>query len=237
MSLDDSRTTRRQVPWAARARGVRLLALGAVGTGLALGLSGCIAQAIGGMAESFRLTGTRTVDAEYKGLEGKSVGVLVLADRGIEAEHVGLVPRLVAAISNRLVEAKVPSMAHRPDVLVHYMNNKPQWRAMSPGDMAADLAVDRLVLIELREYRLNEPGNAYIWDGVATGLVSVFEADVMLSDVAAFEKMISVKFPDHANAMTHEMGRNVVTSELSRRFAERVAWLFYEHEEANAITY
>lgn len=213
-----------------------LLAISAAGM-----MQGCIVgAAIGGMAESARRTGTTKVPADYVGLRGKSYAVVVAVDRLTQAQHPGLVARITTGVNDRLAlpENGVGASAFIPSVdLLNVLYETPQWPAMPPGEVAAMLGVDRLIMVELYDYQLHEPGNRYVWDGVASGNVTVYETDSGIPDDPVYEKAIRVTFPDGTGFMAADIPESGVTSELSRRFINRVAWLFYDHEEPNTIAY
>ncbi len=222
-----------------RLAGRATLAIGAACVMACLG--GCIiGAAIGGMAESYRRTGKHQVAAEYTGLQGKSYAVVVTADRVIQAQHPGLIGRVLTVVNDRLAHPDngVGAGAYIPSQdLLNVLYETPQWPAMSRGEVAELLGVERLVVIELFEYRLHEPGNKYVWEGVAAGSVAVYESDSGLPDDPIYEKALRVAFPDGSGHMSMDISRATVTSELSRRFINRAAWLFYNHEEENIIPY
>jgi hypothetical protein len=83
----------------------------------------------------------------------------------------------------------------------------------------------------LVEYRLNEPGNQYLWSGLATGTLDVYEADSPAPDEPAFQKPIRVAFPDKNGLGPNDIPRAGVATELGRRFVDRATWLFFKHEE------
>ncbi|RMH12144.1 MAG: hypothetical protein D6695_07550 [Planctomycetota bacterium] len=206
-------------------------------------LPGCaLGTLIGGMAASARRHGSHTVYAEYEGLKGKSFAVVVAADRVIDAEHAGLTTRLMERINNSIARAhaQMPDgavAAPRVDRLLKVLYNNPQWTALPRKDVADMLGVDRLIVVDLAVYRLHEPGNAHLWNGVAAGSVSVIEADSPVPDEAVFERAITVSFPDGTGYSVNDIPYEAVNTELSNRFANRVAWLFFDHEEPNEIKY
>ncbi len=192
---------------------------------------------VGAMAESAHRQGTTTYPADYTGLEGHSYAVVISADRMIEADHPGITTRLTQII-DRDLHANAGATAHiPPGRLISYLYANPGWQALPRGELGEQLGVDRLIIVELIEYRLHEPGNRYTWNGVASGIVEVYEIDSSLPDDPIYEHSIAVRFPDKEGMLEEELPRNVVTSELSRRFGQRVAWLFFEHEEKNDLTY
>lgn len=216
----------------------RSLLMLAVATLCMLPLSGCVVPAIiGGMAESHRRTGSTTIAAEYEGISGKTFAVVCSASRAIEAEHAGITARINQRVNDRLIQNANPSWAIPSNDLLTVLYNTPQWPAMTRGDVAKLLGVERLIVIEIVDYRLNEPGNQYVWDGGVAGVVSVYESDSALPDDPIYEKAISIAFPDSTGFMRADIPEAAVTTELSNRFVNRAAWLFYEHEEPNVIAY
>jgi hypothetical protein len=196
-------------------------------------MAGCstIGGLIGGMAQSDRLHSTQTVEAKYPGLAGKSFAVVVAADRSVQADFPQVVGDLTITISEEIRKHAGPSGWVPPRDVLKYQYAHPGWSAMSLDKLAAEFGVQRLIYIDLREYRLNDPGNAYLWAGVASGTVSVLEADEPMSSEFAFQEPISVKFPDGNGFGPQQIPRETVRDALSRRFADRASWLFFAHEE------
>ncbi|MBX3323384.1 MAG: hypothetical protein KF757_10370 [Phycisphaeraceae bacterium] len=219
------------------------LAKCAVGLLTLLAVPGCmVGTLVGGMAASAKRHGDHMVYTDYEGLSNKSFAAVVVADRVIEAEYAGLTATMMQRINNMIAEAhaQLPDgaiAAPNVDRMLRVLYANPRWVAMPRQDVAKMLGVDRLIVVDLAVYRLHEPGNVHIWDGVAAGTVSVFEADGPMPDDAVYEKAITVTFPDGRGFMTTDLRFDVVNTELSRRFSNRVAWLFFDHKEPNEIKY
>jgi len=199
---------------------------------------GCIiGAAVGGMMESAHRTGKHEVNAEYLGVTGKSFAVVCTANRLIQSDQPGLTARIIERVNNRLIQNADPGYAIPSADLLTVLYNTPQWPAMTRGEVATLLGVDVLIVVEIIEYRLNEPGNQYVWDGTGSCVVSVYESQNGLPDDPVFEKAIRVTFPDSSGFMRTEIPETAVTTELSNRIINRIAWLFYNHEEPNIIPY
>lgn len=198
-------------------------------------LGGCnIIAPIGGLVDSYRRQSTHGVPEEYRGLTGKRFAVLIVVDRIIQGDHPDIVPYLTTKITERLVneQQQIGATGVIPaDRLLNYLYDHPRWLSMPRGQLAKELGVERLVVVEVIEYRLTEPGNQYLWDGVATGTLGVIEADTALSDEFAFEKSVRVTFPDKQGYGPSDMSREEVTTALALRFLDRVTWPFYNHQE------
>jgi hypothetical protein len=187
---------------------------------------------VGGMAAAYEETSTRTVPAEYVGLEGKSFAVIVGADRSLQSEHPGLVEGLTKRLTERLAE---PSNLPRAggfvpaEQVLKFQYDNPGWEARPRAELIDSLAkVDRLVYIDLLDFRLHEPGNPHVWDGIASGTVSVFASG---SDSPVFQRSVSVPFPGKVGMNPNDLNRTAVASGLLVRFVDRASWLFYTHEE------
>lgn len=203
----------------------------------AAALAGCAIAGVAAVAgKAISESGTRKVQAEYAGLAGKSFAVVVAADRTIQAEHPGLVEFLTIKITQRLAEHSGASAFVPPADVLEFLFRNPAWPAKPLDDLAADLGVQRLVYLDLFEYRLHEPGNAYEWDGVAAGRVAVIEAESALA-AYAFDHLVRVRFPGKAGFDRESLTRQVVNTGLAQRFIDRAAWLFYDHEEPKNIEY
>lgn len=207
----------------------------------ALVFPGCQAVAlVGVMGDTFERTGSRTVRAEYEGLRGKTFAVVIDSDRVIQGNDARAVARLTNAITRKLAEAGekhgAAGFVPGPRVL-ELQYNQPRWSAWSLGRLADEFGVDVLIFIDLQEYRLGEPGNAYLWQGVVAGKVGVVEADGDAPDDFIYTKDIRVAYPDQTGVTTNQMPRQQVVANLEERFSDRAAWLFFEHEEPNMIKY
>lgn len=224
---------RRQSPPVGMAAAALAAALGLGATG------GC--QLVGGAIANYERTGSRTVEAQYLGLEGKSFAVIVTADRSIQADFPGLVEVVSQRVTERLcAPTNLPRAGgYVPaDQVLAFQSRNPAWVSRPMGEMAKELGgVQRIVMIEIYEYRLNEPGNAYEWDGTAAANVSVIETDGPMEDDFAFQRSISVKFPDQKGTGPTEITQTLVNSALASRLVDRASWLFYRHEELNALKY
>ncbi len=197
-------------------------------------LPGCYAF---GLAELERREGSHEVETEYEGLKGKSVAVVVNADRRIQSEFPTVVEQITARVNERLSKNGAAKSHSDSTELLSFLYNRPQWATKPLGELAKELKVERIVYIELREFRLHEPGNSWTWDGAVSGIVAVIEADSEAPDEFAYQRPISVTFPDSPGQGPNQMSGQDVASVLLKRFVDRSAWPFYKHEEANEPKY
>jgi hypothetical protein len=197
-------------------------------------LAGC--QLVGGMASAYQRNTPRTVEAEYDGLTGKSFAVLAVADRAIQAEH----PQLVEETMRRATKAlSQPANFPKPagfvnaEEVIKFAYRLPSWPAKEASFLATELGgVDRIIVIEVLEFRLNEPGNTYEWAGIAGGTVTIYEVDTQTPETPAYTTTFNVDYPDQKGFGPDTLPRAAVATELLRRMIDRSTWPMLRHQEA-----
>jgi hypothetical protein len=93
------------------------------------------------------------------------------------------------------------------------------------------LGVDRVIFVDIIEFRLNPPGNRWIWDGMASANIGIIERDSLDPDAFAEEYSVSVKFPDVKDLSRESAAEEQVQLGLIAKFTQTVNKLFYDHIE------
>ena len=185
----------------------------------------------GAIEQERRRTGTVLVEAEYRGLEGQSVAVVVDAQRDIYMTSPQIVGAILTEVHARLEQNAGAERIVSPQQVQTIMYDEPDLLDRTFDEVAARFNVTRLVVIQLEEFRLSEFGNQYVWNGYAAGNLMVIEADSFMEDDVRLERYVKVEYPDQPNVTIDEMPAQIVASELLRRFANRTSWFFYDHRE------
>src|SRR5690606_19308630 len=102
--------------------------------------------------------------------------ILIDAPLDIQYSYPGAVPMLTDLITLGVARHCPGARVLATREALSYQASNAHWAMEDYGKLAGDLGVTRLVLIDLVEYRLFEPGNSYVWDGAAVADVNVFEA-------------------------------------------------------------
>jgi hypothetical protein len=211
---------------------LKTAAVALLGLACSIGLSGCfIPVAIGGAVESYKKDSKHWVDPETDVLDGKTYAVVATAGRMIQADHPALLDNIILRFQQRLAQAGIGTGQVDTADLLKFLYNRPDWVARPLGDLAKDLGVDALVFVEITEFRLQDPGNQYLWNGVAAGNVQVIHADPILGEQQVFLRAVRVKFPDKDGFGPNDFSAAQISSVLLARFMDRASWPFYRHEE------
>lgn len=197
-----------------------------------LPMSGCIlvglSSAIGANIEKQKQI---EVLAKYRGLENKSVAVLAHSDQRTAYEFPTAIPNIVGNVV-LILDKNVPgARVLDPRYSVTWMHQTPGWPTLPLADLAKELDVDRVIVIDIFEYRLNPEGNSFLWDGVAGANVSVVERDGIDPDSFAEEFQVISKFPDMEGIGKAQAGPREIEIGLQKTFVDQLGFLFYDHVE------
>ena len=204
-----------------------VLAAGAV---LAAMLPGC---ALVG-ATTYAIAGptkTVTVPAEYTGLEGKSVAVMIAGDEYLLYRYPKAQILLATNIAARIVENIDGVRMVNPQPITKFQKENPEWMTLPYGELIQRVQVDRIVLVDLGDYRLHDPGNRELWRAVIEGNIGVVEADSRDPDNYAYYKGVRATFPEDGGVGVLESDQETVELAVTTLFAQKVAKLFYTHDE------
>jgi hypothetical protein len=197
-------------------------------------MPGC--QLVSGMMRSYEESVPKSVPPIWEGLKGKTIGVMVAIDPTLHTKFPDMEAYLVRQVTDRLADPKNDSGVTgytRVAEVIAYSSNNPGWIAKAATELGEALGgVDCVVIVEVDEFRLYDPGNMYTWDGEASGSVGVFDLTSPLPNEYAFRKAIRVTFPDDVGTSPDMMPGDFVSSALLRRFIDRATWPFYTHDEA-----
>lgn len=203
--------------------GVVLLAL------LMSGLAGC--ASVGWVAHGLGGGGRRVkVEADYTELTNRRIAVLVEVDPYTLHQH-RQAPLLIGReASAEIAEHVEGATLMHPNEVLAFQRENPYWSTGRYSDVFEKLDVDRLVIIDLLDYRLHEPGNMHIWQGLLSATVMVVEADGRDPDQASYSTSVRVEYPEDTSIGGVGADAETIQGALITRFGESVGRLFYDHE-------
>lgn len=191
-------------------------------------LSGCNIVAVVAHVAS----GPRTVQisAQYKDLSGHRVAVMVLADDQTLYRFPQAPAAASRSVSRNLAEHLPELQLMHPEDVIRFQHHTPYWNTLPYTALIRTLEVDRLILIELVDYRTHEPGNAAVWQGVISATVAVVEAESPDPDDLAFRTTVSARYPDGTRIGITDSDDATIQTAMLQIFAQNAARLFYDHQ-------
>jgi hypothetical protein len=171
------------------------------------------------------------VHARYPDLENKTVAVLVDTDLGTLYEHPEVSLTIATNVAHML-QTNVPGVqVVAPAYVAEWQFRTPMWNAMPYGEIADSIGVDRVVHIDLYEFRLHPPGNRWLWEGVAAANIGIIERDGFDPDEYADVFAVESTFPDVKGVSVDSADAAQIQRGLLTLFVQRTSWLFYSHFE------
>jgi len=195
-------------------------------------LGGCQVMGLVG-AVSGQLERSKKIEvlAEYDGLRHQTVAVLVKSDLSLLYEHPRVVGDVTGSLSGRIQAEVEGARVLDPRLVLNWQWQTPSWAALPYGRIAEELGVNRLVIVDIYEYRLHPPGNRWVWDGVAAATIGVVERGGFETDEFAETFTVNERFPDLEGVSRESATAQQIETGLLAKFIQRTAWLFYDHIE------
>lgn len=202
-------------------------------------LCGCSIFAFGGAVkqsiEDQKLVETHPV---YN-LDEQTIAVVISANLAVHYQHPGIANLIAEGVVARLAKASSEGKAGvkkirilDPSVVAHWQFNTPQWSAMPTSELIEQLNVDRVIYIDLHEYRLTPPGNEWLWEGLCEATIGVVEKDAYEQDGFTDVYTIAATFPRRPSVLARQEADEAdIARGLLTEFMKQTAWLFYFHLE------
>lgn len=173
------------------------------------------------------------VEASYLGLNNRSVAVLVSTSDHIDFKHPDA-RRLITEEIARRIMINVPGVKVTDPTQIIAWQAKDEnryWAARPPSAMVRHFAVDRLVLVEIGEYRTHDPGDKYVLRGIVSATVNIYEAETGNPDnpSAMFPKNVMYPGPKESKIGRVGISEKEVEFKTQVRFCEETAGLFFDH--------
>ena len=169
--------------------------------------------------------------AEYH-LDGFKVAVVISTDLAIHYEHPIVSSTIAEAVAGRIAQNVPGARVLNPNFVARWQFETPQWSAMASTEIAKQLNVDRVIYIDLQEYRLTPPGNQFLWEGKSSAIIGIIEADSYEQDGFIETYHVEATFPNRPSVLSREeASQNAIEAGLLNEFIKKTSWLFYLHKE------
>ena len=195
-------------------------------------MPGCfVAELAGAVGQNIERYKKIEVLAEYDGLENRTVAVVIQCEPSILYEHPSVSGTVAMNVSNRIQQNVTGAKVLDYRQVMQWQYQTPSWSMLPYGEIASELGVERVVFVEIYEFRLNPSGNRYLWDGACSGTVGIIERDGWDTDAFAKTWDIAAKFPDIQGVGRESATESSIQMGVLAKFVNEVSWLFYRHIE------
>jgi hypothetical protein len=169
------------------------------------------------------------ITAQYTDLADKSVAVMVAGDEYTLSQYPLASERICRAVSARIADNLPSASLMDPQQVIAYQEANPYWFMVSASQLLEAMKVDRIVKIELADYRTHEPGNAHVWQGLVSGDVYVLEVDAEDPNQPALYTRITARFPETTKVGVLNSDDELIEMGMCSIFSRDAGGLFYDH--------
>ncbi len=189
-----------------------------------LGLTGCAAM----MQPEKKVM--VDVAGEYLELTHQRVAVMVAADAHTLYAYPDAPLHMVKAVTGQIA-GNAPDVTNTvPDQVIRFQKENPYWTNLRYSELIKKMAVDKIVLIDVVEYRTHEPGNTHVWHGLITANIGVIDASAADPDNFAYYNTVSVRFPDKSTVGVVDADDESIQLGMLLLFSRKAGGLFYDHQ-------
>lgn len=176
---------------------------------------------------------TKTVEPEFKGLEKKTMTVIIWADTGTLLEYQSAQLELTDAIIAEFKRHLPTLTITEPRRVIRYQDEKPSWRAMQPRLLCDHFSSDLVMIVSLMEFTTREPGHAHLARGRIHAQAAIYQRErgqepADQGPVWQNDGMLTV-FPAQSPVVLAGDDWQI-RSATEKLFAQELVRKFYKHE-------
>ncbi|MAE66032.1 MAG: hypothetical protein CMJ18_17305 [Phycisphaeraceae bacterium] len=197
--------------------------------GFACGMCGCAVAGWAGKVVGADRT-VVTVDAEYEGLGGRDLAILVATDGTTSAQFPRAGARAARVMGAEIARNVPATKLIEPDRIDTFVDANPYWHSMPYSDVMDALGADRLLVVDVSRFTTRDQEHRHLWRGSIAADVHVVERESSNPDAYAYSQAVRAVYPQRPVPLL-EHDEQTIQFGLLRTFSERAASLFYRHKE------
>ena len=173
----------------------------------------------------------REVKAEFAGLAGKSVVIVVYCDRRVQYEYPNVCLTVSSAVGGQLAKNVEGLTLIDPRRVVKYQDGNIYWDEMDKTALGKAFGANFVLFISLVEYSTREPGSLNLYRGRINAQVSLYDGALGERDARVWrDRSIQTVYPKHtATGVLRDSDRGI-RGKTEAIFANTLAKRFYDHK-------
>lgn len=190
-----------------------------------LQLSGCAFLAAGAQ----KVAG-KDVAASYTGLSNKTVAIVIYADWATSLEYVGARDEIAIFVTARCHELLPTVKLVNAKEIIHWQDDTREWQGMPVKEIGQHFSVDRVLYIELLDYRTREPGAKNLMRGRIHAMCRVYETETP-GNTPAWERELDVYWPEVAPQNALQTSDITIRRRVLEAFSDQLVGNFFDRKE------
>ena len=192
-------------------------------------LGGC--NILGPILYLFAPEPMETIKAEYTGLPGHSIAVVVYTDISMEYEYPNARRELTAYLSYGLAKTDDDLTIVDPMTTLQFQEENLSWADLDRTEIGKRLGADYVLFISLIEFSMREKGSADLYRGRISAEVNLYKISMPEYQASVWRSSdIRVTFPEGKTSILVDRNDIRVRIETLRRFVDQVTKKFYKHK-------
>jgi hypothetical protein len=176
--------------------------------------------------------GTKKVPAEFTGLEGHRVVIVIFADQRVQYEHPQARLTLGSVVRAKMTEHLKNVSVVDPAKVCRYQDENAHWETLDKAELAKQFGADYVLYIALVEYSTREIGSIDLYRGRITAQCSLYEAGKSDQEGRVWSAdRVAVVYPEAAPVGVPGESSRSVRETAERLWAEALVKKFYDHRE------
>jgi hypothetical protein len=176
--------------------------------------------------------GSKNVPAEFTGLEGHRVVIVIFADQRVQYEHPQARLTLASVVRAKMNEKLKNVSVTDPAKVCRYQDEHAYWETLEKAELAKQFGADFVLYVTLVEYSTREIGSIDLYRGRITAQCSLYEAGKSDDQGRVWScDRIGVVYPEAAPAGVPGESSRSVRERAERLWADALVKRFYEHKE------
>ena len=173
---------------------------------------------------------TKKVKAEFKGLKGHRVAVVIYADERVQLDYPNVRMTLGAQIVHQLRENVKKIRVLNPLAVARYQDENLYWDTQDKKKTANDLDVDYVLIVSLLEFSTRAAGQMNAYQGRIGAEVKLYSASKEEGQNCDWETedLLEVIYPDLPQYSPRS--EPIIRRDTEWRFADMLAKKFYNHK-------
>ncbi len=173
----------------------------------------------------------KKVPAEFKGLTGKRVAIVVYTDQNVQYEYPYARVDLSSVLAVELKKHVKKVTVVPPRRVVQYQDENIHWDSLDKTQLGRELGADSVLFVALDEYTMREPGSVNLYRGRITGQASVYETNRPEEEARVWcGDNFRALYPEYAPTGRLGQDDRKIRYETEKHFAAMVVKKFYKHE-------
>ena len=178
----------------------------------------------------------KSIDAQYKGLAGQKVAVMVWAPLGARIDYPNLQKDTATSVQAYLIakadedEFKLTQYPWEARSVVRFQKEHPETEAQAVAEYAPRISgITRLIYVEIGEFATRSETTVQLLKGNMLGNVKVVEIKDGKATTTFQRNGVRVQYPRKSKEGVIDVPESVIYRETVGAFALEVAQLFYGH--------